>query len=524
MILACDIGSTHTKVALLRNPLEQRTAQALALGKEVLLPGVTGGPLVRLNGPCSDVLFASYRKYLPLEQQDGPSLRRLLFDIGEVLWHKRQTKGQRTSQQKGNGQIVEALSFSGHGPSLVAIDRDGQLIPSAYNPIDRSATGLEAFRCGSSFYLPLARALWMRLGPALRDKTVCMLPVTNYLVFLLTGKISVPIPADYASFYWPAAEEKSDDCHELDAGFLPLLPKLTDFCTAVGRVQAAALREFSLPQSVEGVPVFCPGVDFFAAEAGLCHGSSQKWLHNRTGTSEGFNLFLKKIYHPDKRKSGPIVLPPGYFISPHVTGRGLMLSYIQEGSGALFDWLFRLWQERDSGPVGRKSMVALDCASLERIQRSAMLQNILLNASRAELDRAEQFAKQFVKSRQPYCQFSSALSVFAGREVSDLPQLGLYLLHVLSDCFSHHSSTMFSLYKVCTGRNLERSVLVSGSQAGYPAWLEWKACRSQTKIYVPSVFDAEFLGAAAIGYSQLGYFSSLEAASKHLFCISRHYG
>ena len=507
MILACDIGSTYTKVALLRNPLEQRAAQAAALGE---VP-----PEFSTGGHCSDVLFASYRKYLPLEQQNGTSLRRLLLDIAGVLEHN----GKNRPKSKKNGQKIEALSFSGHGPSLIAIDRDGRVIPSAHNPIDRSAAGLDAFRRGPSFYLPLARALWARLGPALRSQVACIIPVANYLAFLLTGESAVPIPLGYASFYWPAAEPR----HELDAEFLPLLPKLADFCAAAGRVQVAALREFSLPHSLEGLPVFCPGVDFFAAEAGLCCGPSQNWLHNRTGTSEGFNLLLpKNLCRPAAQKSRRIALPPGYFISPHVTGRGLVLSYIQEGSGALFDRLFRLWQ--GSEPGGQKTMAALDCASLERIQRSAMLQNILFNASSAALGRAKAFAKQF--AGQPCHEFFRALSAFAGREISDLSQLGLYLLQTLAECFSQHSATIFSLYKKCGGSDFagEREVLVSGSQAGYPVWLDWKARHSRTKIYVPSVFDAEFLGAAAIGYSSLGYFSSLEAASEHLFRISRQYG
>ena len=95
LLLACDIGSSYTKVAL-------------------------------LNGPKSghDIIHASYSKYLPLEQQNRLVWQQLIHNIGCIL-------------AKHTDVTIEAFCLSSHGPSLIAIDDMGEPIASpnkSYTP------------------------------------------------------------------------------------------------------------------------------------------------------------------------------------------------------------------------------------------------------------------------------------------------------------------------------------------------------------------------------------------------------
>ncbi|WGK68489.1 hypothetical protein P0082_08355 [Candidatus Haliotispira prima] len=512
--MACDIGSTHTKVALLRNPKEETETET---------KGTKTNKQER-RIPENNVIYISYRKYLPLEQQDGETLRALLSEIGQVL------------EQKAKGRTIEAWSFSGHGPSLIAIDRNGRAISGNRNPIHRTAPEIDRFRCGSSFYLPLARALWAGLDEEQRKSVASILPPSNYVSFLLTGRTVIPIPEHYEKFYWHSPNKdghhrvhspKTQDYHEMDSQFLHLLPELAPFCDTVGEIQAGALSDFGLPPASQGTPVFCPGVDFFVGEAGLSYCASTL-LRNRTGTSEGFNLLLPE-YTPEvmQSKLKQMTFPPGYFLNYHVISKGALLSYVREGSGELFGKLFGLWQShrpRHPHPAEAPDISnTLYCASLERTQKNIMLQDILLNASPAELKRANQFAHTFASGSRPCSEFLQILERELHR--SSFEQLGLYTLQLLVRYFIMHCETIYSLHRKFTGSIMEheKETLLSGSQAYYPGWLAWKARHSGIAIHVPSICDAEFIGAAAICFHKLGYFPSIKLASKHLLRISQVY-
>ncbi len=526
MILACDIGTTYTKWALLCNPREEKLGQP--------------------------IVYTSHRKYLPLERQNGESWRALLQDIALIL---RLVSDPAYAAARFPGSCVsasdiatvrrlEALSFSSHGPSLLAIDRDGQPIASCHNPVHRTDPGLAQYRRGASFYLPLARALWDRLSLEQRGQVACILPPANYMCYLLGGALCVPIPRHYQNFYWPEATQEGTEAEikinssVKDAELLPLLPRLCDFSASVGRVQVSALRLHGLPPELEALPLFCPGVDFFAAEAGLSH-SCDTLLRNRTGTSEGFNLFLPRHYTIDAEAKS-LRNPPGYFLNYHVINKRPVLSYVQEGSGKLFGQLFELWQAYKQLPSGglpakpepcslagfvkaETHANAPHCSAWQRSQENLMLQEIILNASSNELRRAEQYAQNFVQARHPISEFLSSLS--DAFPVVEFPLLGLYGIQLLVQFFVWHSQIIFELYRQYSGRPFcqERQALLSGGQAYYPVWLNWKARQSGIVIHTPSICDAEFIGAAAICYYRLGYFDSIEMASKHLLKISYTY-
>ncbi len=513
MILACDIGSTHTKIALLRNPQELREARVQSAR----------------NGAENSIIYASYRKHLPLERQDGQSFRALLPEIADTVHRMLGLSSGSLSSDLRPQFKIEALSFSGHGPSLIAINRDGLPVAGSFNPVHRTAPQIASFRRGPSFYLPLARVLMSGFNQQQYKQLACILPPINYICFLLTGECNVPIPEHYTHFYWPQAaskqssgsrgsEDQRDYAHESDSQFLRLLAplRLQDFSAAVGRVQSSAIQLFGLPAEWLDLPVFCPGVDFFAGEAGLSH-CSATMLRNRTGTSEGFNLLL-----PENRSRAP--LPPGYFLNHHVISQEAQLSYVQEGGGNLFDQLFRQWQSPRQAALNT-GPYAMHCAAQERIQKSTMLQELLETAPSAEQQAARHFARRFVASSRPCTEFFSALKPPAIQEpLPELPRLGLYTLYLLLEYFTVHCHRIFTLYRELTGSSIcSREVLLTGTQAYYPYWLRWKAQHSGISIHVPSICDAEFVGAAALCYYQLGYFPTVESASSQLLEISRVY-
>ena len=475
LILACDIGSSYTKVALLDG--------------------------LKASG---NIIHASYSKYLPLEQQSGAVWQKLLDNIASILdLYKNLT--------------IEALCLSSHGPSLIAIDARGAPIVSPHNPIHRiHQLGDSQFRLGPSYYMPLARSMWALFSPEQRKSVACILPPANYIAYLLTGIACVPIPERYAHFYWPCTSGQP-----LDREFAHLLPKLRPLTDCVGYVQNNdALSSFA---AVKGAAVFCPGVDFFAAEVGL-NSSKASLLRNRTGTSEGFNLMLPPL--PSTALEN-LLLPNGYFVNYHVMSQKPVLSYIQEGSGKLFEQLFQIWLQCEAKQIDREpepSPIEMQAfaTSYRHSQKALMLQQILEDSSSPILDKAKQFSDRLISKGLAYSEFLAIVQ----REFGQLhfSQLGLYTMQLLVHYFAHHCQTMFAIYQQLAGQEpLPQEVLLSGGQGYYPDWLQWKADHSGIAIHQASICEAEFIGAAAICYYKLGYFPSLEAASQQFLSIAKIY-
>ena len=521
MILLCDIGSSYTKIALFDG-----------LNKE---PNIVG---------------TSYRKYLPMEYQDGFSWAKLLYDIEYVLSNRSKeipcfTEENNPYVPMPNRTKMEAISLSSHGPSLLAIDAKGMPIINKHNPMHRTRPEVQSFRQGNSFYLPLARAMWTLFNEEQRRQIACILPPANYIAYLLTGETHVPIPEHYHMFYWTEAAVG------LDREFIHLLPELFPLEKKVGDVQNIAtaykndligLSPLPELEKLQGLPVFCPGVDYFAAEAGLSC-CTDHLLHNHTGTSEGFNLLLptnspmeQTVEQPITQKQKQLAFPPGYFLNYHVINKKPILSYIQEGSGKLFDQLFQLWQQKSAkSELGYQQQNFELCPpkiypiypiypnEYQYHAQNTMLQTILGDFSQWQLKQANQLAQDFMQSKTPFLEFFPKLKQETG--LNDLVQTGLSVMQVLVKYFTLHCDRMFYLQQqFATEKQTQttREVFISGGQSQHPIWLNWKAQHSNTIIHT-GICDAEFIGAAAIIYYGLGYFPSVETASKKLFRIFQTY-
>ena len=199
-----------------------------------------------------------------------------------------------------------------------------------------------------------------------------------------------------------------------------------------------------------------------------------------------------------------IQLPSGYFINYHVMSQRPVLSYIQEGSGKLFEQLFQIWLKHESGQVGTWQQqeynevdMQLFGTSHRHSQKGMMLQQILGEQSMLKLTQASQFAQAFARKGLPYSEFL----IIVQRKMGKLPfrQLGLYTMQLLVHYFKLAlQSHVCYLPTNCRAKyNCQRKVLLSGGQGHYPDWLQWKADHSGIAIHQTSVHEAEFIGSSS---------------------------
>jgi len=172
---------------------------------------------------------------------------------------------------------ILALSLCAHGPSLVPVSSSGQaLYRIIFWKESLKAKNREGLK---SFFLAGIKDFF-RQNPALKAKTAFLLAPAEYLAFILTGEKATSVPhADYIPYYWERAELNT-------LGLDPALFPAFIFChQPVGEVSRKAGLEFGI---APGLKVFCGGPDFLMALLGT--GTITPGLVNdRGGSSEAFN-------------------------------------------------------------------------------------------------------------------------------------------------------------------------------------------------------------------------------------------
>lgn len=196
---------------------------------------------------------------------------------------------------------VKAISVSGNGPSLVAVQNGGcnnktDRLFLWNDPVDAAITDndihfLDRF-CTKSFFLPRL-FYFFKQQPAAIKKASCIMPLPEYLSYTLTGHKAIFLPtADYEPAYW---SDKELQAFKKYTGVMPALPSFIPTGTACG--------------SVDGIPVIAGGPDFFSALIGtgtIYDGTSC----DRSGSSEGINVCIEKApEHLPGIRILPSVLP-----------------------------------------------------------------------------------------------------------------------------------------------------------------------------------------------------------------------
>jgi xylulokinase len=223
-------------------------------------------------------------------------------------------------------KYIIACGITGHGPTLIPIDRDKKPLSTGVGYLDERVKkyvlllmGKKTDRITSTMYIPIA-LFFKEEFPDIYNNTYKFLQVFDYLAFLLTGEYT----ASSSSSGIKPWDSASLDQARLDVDKFPEIHYMGE---KIGHVIPRASRIFGLPQHI---PVFAVGVDFAAALVGtntLAKGKSCE----RSGSSGGINLCWDKPVKDNR------LLSYEHFIS------GLWnVAGITSTSGKAIDWINKI--------------------------------------------------------------------------------------------------------------------------------------------------------------------------------------
>jgi len=214
---------------------------------------------------------------------------------------------------------VDAVVISGNGPTVVAVDGNGNVIDRPLLWLDRRSVDAGDT---DSFYLP--KIAWFdQHGPG-AEEVRWYLPFPEYLLYLLTGEAVAITPSDeFSRYIWTDREAAR---YGIDSG---LLPPFVPIGTVIGRVTAEAAGWTSL---AEGIPVIAGGSDFLMSLLGT-NTLRPGCTCDRAGTSEGINhCSSDRVQHPGLRTL-PHVIPGLYNVAGILSSTGQLFEWFREISG-----------------------------------------------------------------------------------------------------------------------------------------------------------------------------------------------
>jgi xylulokinase len=268
--------------------------------------------------------------------QDGKILKQsdYFYNNGQKTVHeyskadfkKALTITLRTILKDLDRKRISAVGVTGHGPTLIPVDRHGKVLSSAVGYLDdrvkRYISELarkKSDHITSTMYLPIAKYFKKEL-PSVYDRTFKFLQAFDYIAFLLTGEYTASSSSSGIKPWDSDKIQKSG----LDADRFPDIHYMGE---NIGKLSKNAANEYGIPESV---PVYAIGVDFAAALVGT--GAISKGRScERAGTSGGINLCWNKAIHDER------LLCYEHFIS------GLWnIAGITTSSGKSLDWIKRM--------------------------------------------------------------------------------------------------------------------------------------------------------------------------------------
>lgn len=358
--------------------------------------------------------------------------------------------------------MITGVVISGHGPTLIPLDREGRPTAPALMWYDGRAVS----RRSTSFYLP--RAAWFKENcPEEFARTALFLGSSEYLVHRLTGTpLMVTAGESFKKHIWTRG--LMDD-FGLESSLFPPYVCLGEKSPAVLSREGAGLTGL-----LQGIPVYGGGSDFFTSLLGA--GSVEPGvLCDRAGTSEGLNLICPvKVDHDHIR-----------YLPHPAGGDGVNGSVILSSTGSLFEWYRRLTGQEE-WPYN-KTMEAICGSSGSRSPR-------------------------FFPSLSDGGLWEFSGGLFLGMEPDmDRFALGRSVLEAIGFALKRG----LDLLERESGP-VKRFVVVGG-QAKSRLWNQMKADMLGCSIEVPRVADAELLGGLAVFLTGEGAFSSLKEASLALY-------
>jgi xylulokinase len=421
MILVCDIGTSALKIGVI-----DLTGTLRAYSRE---------PIAR---PSGETWWRAFR--------------RAVRTIPDELVH-----------------ALHGISLSGNAPTLMPVDKNGRTVAGPLlwdDPVDDQAPP------SVSYFLPKVLR-YANERPREYERTACLLPSAEYLIFLLTGNKTAFIPHDeYIPYYWQGDEIRR---FALD---MDKFPALQFIGSQAGEVTAAAERLTGIKQ---GTRVFCGGADFLMAVLGsgaLDFGQA----NDRGGTSEALNCCgLIPVQSPLLR-SVPGLTPKTWNISGFVPDAGRHNAWLKEklvGPRRSFEEYASLFADSIPGSSGLRFIPSRLAARGRYPEIENVFSGISPDTSRGEL----------VRALWEYAGFSLR------RIIVDLEK---------------HKSPIQSLHS--TG-GLSKSDPLN----------QLKADITGTLIQIPEIEDSELLGNAIAAFVGSGEFATLIEAARKLVKMKAAY-
>jgi xylulokinase len=362
---------------------------------------------------------------------------------------------------------VQAVSVTGNGPTLVALNRD--LKPCA--PVISWARTPSADIGGNpSLYLPkLKHALSYQQQEYKRAHWFVGCP--EFISFLLCGELSTFVPENrFIPYIWDEKQLVSTGLSEYR------FPPFIETAEPLGAVTNEASEAYGIPS---GIPVAAGMTDFHAALLG-CACVREGMTCDRAGTSEGINYISAHEAHYDNLRTLPSIIPGTWTVA------GLM-----PASGEVFEWYRHNWGVSDD-PYDQ-------------------LMSGICSASHG----GTSFFYPHVRRKDSVLSggdFTGVLSgedslFVRGRIVAE--GIGFTVRSYIDNLRSH-------------GCGVD-SIRHCGGQARSPWWNELKSQLLQIPVEVPALADAELIGCAAAARRALGDYRNLIEASEDLVTIEAVY-
>jgi xylulokinase len=376
---------------------------------------------------------------------------------------------------------IRGVVVSANGPTLVAVNGDGEPLDLAMTWMDRRAreeadliAEFSDAPLDASFYLP--KALWiMRHKPDVYERTRHFLACAEYVSFFLTGNPSRIIPTPlFKEFFW---NEEAIQQLRMDADKFPPYLEPGDI---VGTVSQRAQEAIGIPA---GIPVIAGGPDYIMSILGTAAISTGRTC-DRAGTSEGINLCW----------SAP-VRDTGLLCFPHVMRGHYNVSAMVSSSGSALDWAARtfgrrgmdfegMWKEAQAAPPGARRLLFLPFLAPERFPiwdnrlKGAFL-GLSLEHGRREMMRAVVESTGF-----------AVRGIIAAMERNG-----------------------------CRLNDLR----VSGGQARQPLWCQVRADITGKNVLLPEQEDSDLVGNACVGFYAVEEYDSLSAACDGMVRFQKTY-